>query len=78
MIVPFPRVLYALGIRYVGETVAKKLAQHFRSIDQISAADMEALVDVDEIGERIAQSLIIFFQKEQNMQVIEKLKAENK
>lgn len=59
--VPFPRVLFALGIRYVGETVAKKLARHFKSIDALMAASFEELIAVDEIGERIAQSVLDFF-----------------
>lgn len=58
--VPFPRVLFGLGIRYVGETVAKKLARHFKNIDALAMASQEDLVNVDEIGERIAQSVIDF------------------
>lgn len=72
--VPFPRVLYALGIRYVGETVAKKLAQHFRSIARLRDASMEELVEVDEIGERIAGSVINFFEDPKNNQIVEALK----
>lgn len=68
--VPFPRVLYALGIRYVGETVAKKLAQHFKSIDNLRKASMEELVEVDEIGERIAGSVISFFDDPRNNEII--------
>ena len=59
--VPFERVLFALGIRYVGETVAKKLARHFTSMDRLRSADYEALVAADEVGERIAESIIQFF-----------------
>jgi NAD-dependent DNA ligase len=58
---PFPRVLYALGIRYVGETVARKLAEAFLSLDRLMEASQEELEQVDEIGERIAQSLRILF-----------------
>ncbi|MFC2090880.1 NAD-dependent DNA ligase LigA, partial [Bacteroidota bacterium] len=73
--VPFPRVLYALGIRYVGETVAKKLARHFKSIENLRKASMEELIEVDEIGQRIAESLQSFFADEVNMQVVHKLEA---
>lgn len=55
--IPFERVLFALGIRYVGETVAKKLAKHFKSIDALMAASEEELTNLDEIGERIAWSV---------------------
>ena len=72
--VPFPRVLYALGIRYVGETVAKKLAQHFRSIARLRDASMEELVEVDEIGERIAGSVINFFEDPKNNEIVEALR----
>ncbi len=72
--VPFPRVLYALGIRYVGETVAKKLTQHFRSIARLRDASMEELVEVDEIGERIAGSVINFFEDPKNNEIVEALK----
>ncbi len=71
--VPFPRVLYALGIRYVGETVAKKLAARFRSIDQLISATKDELVEVEEIGERIAESVISFFSNEKNKQMINDL-----
>ncbi len=73
--IPFERVLYGLGIRYVGETVAKKLARHFQSIDRLMAADMEELVSVDEIGDRIAQSIIQFFSDENNRNIVERLRA---
>lgn len=72
--VPFNRVLYALGIRYVGETVARKLASHFRSIDKLEEASMEELTEVDEIGERIAGSVISFFDDDVNMKTVESLK----
>ncbi len=71
--VPFERVLFALGIRYVGETVAKKLAKHYKSIHQLTHAKMEDLVLVDEIGERIAQSVVEFFQNENNLDCIKRL-----
>ena len=72
--VPFPRVLYALGIRYVGETVARKLASYFKSMDAIINASMEELTSVDEIGERIAGSLMEYFQFESNISIIKDLK----
>ncbi|AXG74312.1 NAD-dependent DNA ligase LigA [Flavobacterium arcticum] len=72
--IPFERVLYALGIRYVGETVAKKLAKHYKSIDNLANASLMDLVLVDEIGERIAQSVIDFFYNEKNRVLIERLK----
>jgi len=73
--IPFERVLYALGIRYVGETVAKKLAKHYKNIDSLSQASLMDLVLVDEIGERIAQSVIDFFDNQENKIIIERLKS---
>jgi len=73
--IPFERVLYALGIRYVGETVAKKLARHYKNIDNLAQASLMDLVLVDEIGERIAQSVIGFFENEENRKLIERLKG---
>ena len=73
--IPFERVLFALGIRYVGETVAKKLAKHFKSIDALMVASEEELILVDEIGDRIAQSLVAFFSSEENKITVERLKA---
>jgi DNA ligase (NAD+) len=73
--ITFDRVLYALGIRYVGETVAKKLAKHYKNIDNLAKADLLDLVAVDEIGERIAQSVMDFFQNSDNIAIIDKLKA---
>ena len=73
--VPYPRVLFALGIRYVGETVAKKLTNAFPTIEQLQQATLEELVQVDEIGERIAQSVIRWFADEDNQRLIERLKA---
>ncbi len=71
--IPFERVLFALGIRYVGETVAKKLAKHYKSIDAIIAATEEELVNVDEIGIKIAQSVQEFFAAEGNKTLINRL-----
>lgn len=73
--IPFERVLYALGIRYVGETVAKKLAKHYKSIDAIIDATEEDLVTVDEIGIKIAQSVKMFFNEEKHIQTINRLKS---
>jgi len=72
--VPYPRVLYALGIRYVGETVAKKLATAFPAIDKLKDASMEELTQVDEIGGRIAQSIVKYFGDAKNTEVIGRLK----
>lgn len=72
--VPYARVLYALGIRYVGETVAKKLAMAFPNIDLLMAAKVEELTQVDEIGERIAQSVISYFAEDSNKEVVSKLR----
>ncbi|PKP44547.1 MAG: DNA ligase (NAD(+)) LigA [Bacteroidetes bacterium HGW-Bacteroidetes-13] len=74
-LIPFERVLFALGIRYVGETVAKKLAKHYQNIDALQQASFMDLVMVDEIGERIAQSVIDFFANQKNQQIIERLKS---
>lgn len=73
--VPFPRVLYALGIRYVGETVAKKLARHFMSLENIEKATNEELIQLDEIGERIAASVIKFFSDEKNLKIVRALEV---
>ena len=73
--IPFERVLYALGIRYVGETVAKKLAKHYKSIDNLAAATLTELILVDEIGEKIAQSVVDFFANSENCKLIERLKG---
>jgi len=72
--IPFERVLYALGIRYVGETVAKKLARHYKSIDALSLATENDLVNVDEIGVKIAKSVLEFFSSEENRNIIERLR----
>ncbi len=73
--VPFHRVLFALGIRYVGETVAKKLAAHFKNIDSLINATTTKLVEAEEIGERIAQSIVTFFADERNQSMIEELRV---
>ncbi|WP_299335611.1 NAD-dependent DNA ligase LigA [uncultured Psychroserpens sp.] len=73
--IPFERVLFALGIRYVGETVAKKLAKHYKTIDALAEASVEDLISVDEIGDRIAESVIEFFSSEANRHIIDKLKT---
>ena len=72
--IAFERVLFALGIRYVGETVAKKLAKHYKSIDNLMVASILDLVTVDEIGERIAESVVEFFSSGANLKIIERLK----
>jgi DNA ligase (NAD+) len=72
--VTFEKVLFALGIRFVGETVAKKLAKHFKSIDNLMVADFETLISVDEIGDRIAQSIIDFSNNLGNIKLINRLK----
>ena len=73
--IPFERVLFALGIRYVGETVSKKLAKHFKTADAIINASLEEMIAVDEIGEKIAESLFSFFQVPENLDLINKLKS---
>ncbi|WP_281337433.1 NAD-dependent DNA ligase LigA [Flavobacterium eburneipallidum] len=73
--IPFESVLFALGIRFVGETVAKKLAKHYATIDALSKASLMDLILVDEIGERIAKSVIEFFENEENQKIIERLKS---
>lgn len=71
--VPYERVLFALGIRFVGETVAKKVAKAFRSIDALAAANLDALIHVDEIGLKIAQSIISYFADDKNRELVERL-----
>lgn len=73
--VPFERVLFALGIRYVGETVAKKLVKHYKNISAIINATEAELIHVDEIGKRIAESVSTFFKLIENIEVINKLKS---
>ena len=72
--VPFERVLFALGIRFVGETTAKTLAKAFRSIDALASATLDKLMQVDEIGARIAQSIVSYFADEKNREIIERLR----
>ena len=73
--VPFDRVLYALGIRYVGEATAKSVARHFGSIDAIMEASVDALLNVDDVGEVIAESIHEFFRDESNREIVERLKV---
>ena len=73
--VPFERVLYALGIRYVGETTAKSVARHFGNIDSIANATKETLLGVDDVGEVIADSIVEYFQDEINREIVNRLKA---
>ena len=75
--IPFERLLFALGIRYVGETVAKKLANHFVKIDNLMNATLEELVNVEEIGDKIANSVVNYFSKQKNIILIENLKSHN-
>lgn len=72
--IPFEKVLFALGIRYVGETVAKKLVRHYKNIDNLINASFDELVNVDEIGDRIANSIIDFFSNKINVEIINRLK----
>jgi len=72
--VPFARVLFALGIRYVGETIAKKLAEAVKSIDNLAKATFNELIAIDEIGDKIAESIIKFFNNEKNIELIDSLK----
>ncbi|WKN41986.1 NAD-dependent DNA ligase LigA [Tunicatimonas pelagia] len=72
--ISFPRVLFALGIRYVGRTVAEKLAEHFGSVDSLAIASHEQLIEVPEIGERIAQSVLEYFRDTENQQLVNELK----
>jgi len=73
--VPFERVVFALGIRFVGETIAKKLALAFKTIENMEKARLDELVEVEEIGERIAQSVVNYFADERNIDVVERLKS---
>ena len=73
--VPFEKVLFALGIRFVGETVAKKLARHYKNIDGLMQASFEELTTVDEIGDKIAQSIIVFFSLESNRELVRRLRS---
>ena len=73
--VPFERVLFAIGIRFVGETTAKYLATHFRTLDAIAAASAEELAEAEEIGSKIAESIIAYFADEKNKNILEKLRS---
>ena len=73
--VPFERVLFALGIRFVGETVAKKIVKSFNDIDELENANLEKLINIDEIGEKIAQSILTYFANPLNRELIERLKS---
>ena len=73
--VPFERMLFALGIRFVGETVAKKIAKSFNDIDELENANLEKLINIDEIGEKIAQSILTYFANPLNRELIERLKS---
>ena len=72
--IPFERVLFGLGIRFVGETLAKKLAKSLKNIDALASATFEELIAIDEIGDRIAESILMFFRDEENKQLIQRLK----
>jgi len=72
--IPFEKVLFALGIRFVGETVAKKLAAHYVTIDRLSTASFGDLIEVEEIGDKIAESVISYFQDESSVKLVNKLK----
>jgi DNA ligase (NAD+) len=73
--VPFDRVLFALGIRFVGETVAKKLAKHFKTIDAIASATFDQLIEAEEIGDKIAQSILDWFAVSDNRSILERLRS---
>ena len=73
-LIPFERVLFGLGVRFVGETVAKVLAKHFKTIDNIIDTDIETLIAVDEIGDKIAGSIVNYFSIEENLKLINNLK----
>jgi DNA ligase (NAD+) len=75
--VPFERVLFALGIRYVGETVAKKLAKEIQSLDQLLRADLDRLTSIEEIGIKIAESILNWSSKKLHLEVIERLRNQN-
>jgi len=73
--VPFERVLYAIGIRYVGETVAKTLVRHFQDIDSLMDATFDELIAVPEIGEKIAESVLFYFKKDEHRKLVERLRS---
>ncbi len=70
----FERVLFAIGIRYVGETTAKKLARHFKNIDNLANASLEELMQVDDVGDRVANSIVDFFMQIENLEMIVRLR----
>ena len=72
---PFAKVLFGLGIRFVGATVAKRLTNHFGTMENLMKANQEELIGVDDIGNRIAQSLVQFFENSKNIELIERLKS---
>lgn len=72
--IPFERVIFALGIRFVGETVAKKIAKAFIDIEELENANLETLISIDEIGEKIAQSILTYFENESNRVLVNRLK----
>lgn len=72
--VPFERVLFAIGIRYIGETTAKKLARYFKNIDALSSADKESLMQVNDVGERVADSIIEHFNEVENLETLVRLR----
>ena len=76
--VPFERVLFALGIRHVGETTAKSVAKHFGNIDAIAAATLEDLLNVADVGQVIAESIFNYFQKEENIEIIASLYGDDR
>lgn len=73
--IPFERFLFALGIRYVGETVAKKLTKSFKNLEALQSASLEQLIEVDEIGERIASSLVSYFQDDKSLELVKRFKS---
>lgn len=73
--IPFEKVLYGIGIKHIGETIAKKLVKNFSSIDDLANATMEELVQVEDIGQKIAESIVQFFENEENRTIIERLKS---
>jgi len=73
--IPFERVLYGIGVRHVGETTAKKLAYHFKNIETLERATLEQLLEVGDIGERIAQTIIAYFSDDRIKTIIERLKT---
>ena len=72
--IPFERVLYGIGIKHIGETIAKKLVKNFGSIEELSRASVEELIQVEDIGDKIAESIAAFFSNEENKRLIERLK----